>query len=304
MRALHPNPESTWRHNKGRPKEGYRHMPFLYLVEDEQLDGVTEGDSFEASFVRLIGVRHGSGKWERTMDSFITLDTFSIGLAHKTHSGFTDELAEFVSAHEALSVWAWGLDGASALKDEEFLHKMIARRVSEDLPQEMKDDPLYAKRNFKRWDWPSWWREEWNWFIAGWYEIARHPDTMSWYIDVVLNKARWASKIATSHGFTKSTTVAALARHANSYGNSGTKKRLATSIEKASSSCEDAIMDVLYSPGMYHKSGEAKRLKWIRELFERCPFPSSLSTDALNLESPVKRVDGSRPRFLDWEPML
>ncbi len=300
MRVVHPMPESVWRHNKKKAREGYRHMPYIHRVEDEQLDAVTAGKTFEAKFIRRIGERRG-GKWNRPMDSFITLDTFSIGLAHKTHSGFTDELAEFVTKNPELASWAWGPEGSAALMDEDFLHEHMPRRTASAAPGDLLSDPDYPKQNWRRWDFPSWWKEEWDWFVAGWYEIARHPTTMKWYINEVLNKPRWAAKKARKFGFVKASTVGALARHANSYGNSGTNKRLIKSIDAVGypdQASEDDVMDHLYSPGMYHKRGEAKRLATIREDFKDVSFPHVVSADNLDYSGPIKRIDGTVPRFV------
>lgn len=300
----HPLPEKRWRHNDGKPEEGYLHIPYYGEAKDTQLLEMTAGDNFTRKYVRTVANIEDE-RTSRPIDSLITLDTGSYGYAHDTYPSFFEDLAEFINESDenrAIAVHAWGEDGVKVLSDKKGMVKMMPKRTASDVPASIKNDPKYEKTNWKRWDFPGWWKDEWDWFAAGWHEIARHPKVVRWYTHGILGKARAAVKEASKRGFKKAYSAAALARHANSHGSGGMRRDVRKSIEDVGypeSADEDDVLERLYTE-YYHKKygGKLDRLKRIKKEFGDGPAPKSVSADDLDYSVQPVHVDGSTPAFV------
>jgi len=301
----HPVPTSRWRHNGGKPEEGYRHFPYYGTgVRDEQMLEMTAGDDFVRKFVRQLANIDSGGKTTRPFDAYHTLDTASVGFAHDTYPSFFEDLSEFIRKspeNRKIAVHAWGEDGAELLSDPKGMVSIMPRRTNDTAPSRLIDNPKYPKPNFKRWDFPDWWdSEKWDFFVAGWHEIARHPKVVEWYTHESLGKLRWGVAKAREYGFKKASSAAALARHANSYGKTGSGKRIAKAVAEVGwpeNANEDQVLHQLYLKH-YHKNGELGRLKEIKDRFGSGPIPTDISAKRLDYSVKPRHVDGSVPAFV------
>jgi peptidoglycan hydrolase-like protein with peptidoglycan-binding domain len=80
--------------------------PFPY--SDRQLEAVTGTGSWSAGAIRLVtGYDAARRTVNRGWDSFTTLDTFSIGIAHWWSDTAPELLAEIARREPELAAWAW-----------------------------------------------------------------------------------------------------------------------------------------------------------------------------------------------------
>jgi len=273
---VHPPPEPTWRHNKGKPDEGYWHFPLTYTRADPALEEATDEDSFESRYVRLIGGygKHSGGGWSRGPSSFITLDGYSVGISHQWSKHFPDDLADFARDYPELTAWAFGAETAENLLDEAWMARVLPPQRGFD----SKD----------RWD------LDWDWFPAGWWEIAYHPTMIRWQVADLLKKPKAALKVMKEHGWTKESTLAALGRLANSRGSGGMRKAVRQTIEAVGDDEDDVIRHLYFDKYSYED-----RYERIMGMFssDRGTAPSSVSADRLDYDVDPVRPDGSYPRY-------
>lgn len=326
--ALHPVPVSTWRHNDGEPLVGYHHKPLTYHKHDAQMDAITDVDTFEARYVRLIGGWRKGGKkgtyWSRGPDSFITLDTYSIGIPHFWALYFPEEFAEFIQdGGRTLVEWGIGTEFTDLMEDQLememeitingkvethrerwwFLHEALSIEDPEDPRHKGKpyDEIWRPKRGF---DHPDRWQQSWDWFPAMCNEIMRHPKAIHWQTDQLLGKVRGAFKVMKKHDWTKEFTLAALGRYANSRGVGGMRRDIRKAIKKIGSTDEDVVIDYVYNTWRNYGS----RYKRIKRRFSSEPgtAPKRVSATRLKYDAMVPvRVDGTHPVFVreasDWK---
>lgn len=207
-------------------KWGYDHLPLVYDRRDPQATAMTEG-SVAGSLLRLVGgFDRERETWSRAWDSWISLDTYSIGVAHWWAETAPGLLARIAREEPILAAWAWGDDGAKLLDDP---------------------DKLRALTGTQRGKMPH--RAELDWLLAGWYEIARHPRCVAIQADHWLgNYARKAWERMERYGWHRASSLAALARMANSGGLrhiDAARKRLGSRADE-SDVCELALGDGYY----------------------------------------------------------
>jgi hypothetical protein len=145
--ALHPLPPITrrWRFDHAEL------APFPY--SDTQLEAVTGTGSWSAGAIRLVaGYDAARRTVNRGWDSFTTLDTFSIGIAHWWADTAPELLAEIARREPDLAAWAWGSKTAELLADEDWLPS--------------RHPPQRGKKTLSA---------DLHWLLSGWWACARHP---------------------------------------------------------------------------------------------------------------------------------
>jgi hypothetical protein len=280
--AVHPVPEGHWGANKSNPDTGYWHFPKTYLKPDPHMDELTSTGSFESRYIRLVGGRkHRKGEvvWSRGPDSFITLDGYSVGLGHQWSKYYPEDLAEMAKEHPELVTWAFGEELAAKLCDPKFLEAEIP-----------------SKRGF---DNKGYWKEEWGWFIAGLYEISRHPLWIRNQVSELLKKPKAGLKEARERGWTREITVAALGRYANSRGNGGMRRDVRRVVEKLGHARELEVIEYLY---LEYRDYESRWKKLKKAFSDKCDSaPGSISSRRFNWDAKPCRHDGSVPKFVELE---
>jgi len=193
LQPLHPLPEITDRWN-------YDHCPGQYRTRDPYWLMMTGSGSLADGLLRLVsGYRPSSDKFSRLPDDFISLDTYSIGIAH-WWSKYAPKMLNGI--HEKLIKHAWGMDRKSFFKE---LKKF---------PLDKGKGRLSDHKNLP-------------WLLAGWYEIGRHPHVVFAQVQFWLTECAYpALKICADYDLKDNATLACLARIANSRGSSNAKKWL------------------------------------------------------------------------------
>jgi len=292
------------------------------------MDQITRGDCFVARYVRLIGGRKGSkGRWNRGPDSCITLDTLSMGLPHFWMADIPEYISDLISLHPDLCMHAWGEEAVALMAHP--LELSLEISFEHDASQEGDDDDLVTfndtwwwlhevfsdedpddekwkgrpyseifrpKRGFDR---KGTWRKEADFFIAGWYEIARHPRVIEWQVENFLDKPEGALPLMAEYGWSKEFTLAALGRLANSRGVSGARKGVRRVIQKLGTTDEDEVIDYLYNK-YYGEGVYTDRYDLIKTQFDssKGSAPKKVAASDLDYDSvPVARVDGSTPEW-------
>lgn len=208
LKPRHPEPEPKWRHNSGKPHEGYHHWPFLYRVQDAWWIYVTSAETVLAKFLRIVsGVSITNGTVSRPPDSMIGLDGYSLSIDHQWSRYAPDRIAALARELPQLVAWAWGPEAVEALKDPNWLRALIPPRKG-----------FYDDRTYPGQLWPAY-----RWLAAGWFEIARHPAVIQvWVREGVVSKLRSAIDYARKHfGVATEREVLLVARAMNSFGVSG-----------------------------------------------------------------------------------
>lgn len=260
-------------------KWGYDHIPDVYQKVDPQWDQITGNGSFVAGLLKLVSNSKGGGKFSRGPDSWISLDTVSVGIAHWWAGTLPNLFSKFAQEKPALCVWAWG-----------------------DKPAELMKDPNFLKEHLqaKRGKYPH--NNKFNWLLSGWYEISRHPEIIGiccreWlesYVppsNIIMEKYHWK----------KGTTKAGLIRLTNSRGSKGMFSLIDKGIKELKSKAEDKVMPFVYET-LYEKPDRWKSIlsaKEFKKPFENSQGQSLLTVKELDFMSPeVVRTDGSKPGFL------
>jgi hypothetical protein len=148
--------------------------------------------------------RRGIITYDRSPDDFITLDTYSIGVAHWwAHTAPKQILQPFTERLPDLAAQAWGERGCDALRD----HKMTRA-----ITGTAKGHRRYNPRTL-------------SWIAAGWWWIARQPDALAlqcelWaqdYIGEAVNLVRSLNlPLDQLSGAERGVVLAAIARMCNS----------------------------------------------------------------------------------------
>ena len=182
---------------------GYDHAELTkFPYKDIQLELATSNGTWGSGMIRLVSGYSTSRKtFNRGLDSFITLDTYSLGIAHWWAESAPELLSELATKEPEIASWAWGDKVAILLQDEDWLLEIIP-----------------PKRGKKQYD------DSLAWLLAGWWACARHPRVVriqveTWfqeYINRALNVANsmhWTDHLASDIG---GKILAALTRAANS----------------------------------------------------------------------------------------
>lgn len=273
MKALHPIPPAT-------SKWGYDHIPNVYLKPDPQWEEITSTGSFEAGLCRLVSgwrVQRRGHSFSRGPDSWISLDTYSVGFAHwwaKTAPNIFDVIC---TKCPELAVYAWGEEPAAAMMNPQWLRTFAPPKRGK-----MGHDPHL------------------DGLLAGWHAIARHPDVIRICAEEWLdNYVPAGLELMKKYGWEKGASLAGLVRITNSRGSSGMKKIIRKAINIVGSSAnEDDVIEMAF----VHKDlyDHPERLELIRTWPEfRGNAPFVVSTDSLNFDVAPRRVDGSIPPFVD-----
>lgn len=137
-------------------------------VIDSQLETITSTDTWLSGMIRLVSGRKtsrmGGYHYSRGLDSLITLDTISIGIAHWWAGTIAKQIAKPLAERLPREVVdaAWGPEGFAILTDPERLDKILG------------DERGLRRYNPVRLDW----------FAAGWRAVARRPDAAAIQIGV------------------------------------------------------------------------------------------------------------------------
>ena len=137
-------------------------------VVDTQWEEMTSTGSWLSSMLRLLTGRsvNRSGKvtYDREVDDFVTLDTYSVGIAHWWAGTAPDQLFQpLVQKFPALAEEAWGKEGAKILRDS-------PKKLMEITGVE-KGHRRYNPRTL-------------SWIVAGWYHVARRPEVIAFMVEL------------------------------------------------------------------------------------------------------------------------
>ena len=271
--VLHPVPTKT-------SKWGYDHLPWVYKVPDPHFVDVTSTGSLEAGLVRLVaGYSARNNSFSRGPDSWMSLDTYSVGFAHLWAETAPDMLAKVASRHPRLAEYAWGQYGAGVMKDADTMRRITGTRKGE-VPH----------------------RSDLDWLLAGWHEIARHPDVLRvhvehWllkYVDEALVYLRY-------RGWQRRTTLAGLVRVNNS---GGMRRLFDRAVKETNGAGEDEVLRLVFTDEDLY--GKPDRL---RSILDAPEFSGDVSEDwspsvsSLRYDVAVVRPDGSTPRFPSLQTM-
>jgi hypothetical protein len=265
---LHDLPPAT-------EKWGYDHLPMVWEKKDPQLEAMTSNGNFEAGLVRLVSGWDGRD-FSRGPDSWISLDLYSIGIAHWWSDTAPKILDEICTRCPELAAFAWGEDAAKAMMDPRWLEELHPPKRGK-MPHDRSLD----------------------WLLAGWYAIARHPDVIRVCVDEWLDSYTPAGiELMIKYRWEKGTTLAGLIRMTNSRGSGGMKSIIRKAIDKVGSSRkEDEVIEMAFM----HKDlyDHPERLELIQSWSEfRGDAPHRVSADALDYTVEPQRIDGTIPPFV------
>lgn len=137
-------------------------------VIDHQWEEMTATGSWIASMLRLLTGRSvtSSGKtiYDREVDDFVTLDTYSLGIAHWWSGTAPGQLLQpLANKFPELAEEAWGKKAADLLKNN-------PKKVMEITGIE-KGHRRYNPRTL-------------SWLVAGWYHVARRPEVIAFMVEL------------------------------------------------------------------------------------------------------------------------
>lgn len=291
----HPVPEWVWNQGKHTTKRSYYRIPNDYRAKDEHLDALTEGGSLVGEWVRLVAGRRG-GTYSRTPESCITLDGISLGIDHRWSKYLPKRLAEIATRYPGVCAWAWGADGAALMRSPDFLTHYFARAGK---LQNGAVEYHFPRGMHHKTEWPLQ-RPVWDWFVAGWYEIARHPAVLRLWIEGTLDKLRGAFRLCDRWGWEPTDQLVALiARAANSYGVAGVRRQLETYAQDYGHLANDPIKLVraFYDdPDEYDHSERDDRI--MRAFSDSKADLEDVDASALNWDAPVVRFNGTVPNWV------
>jgi hypothetical protein len=136
----------------------------------------SHGRWYDAMFRLVSGWEARRGTFSRVPKDWISLDEFSIGIAHFWADTAPKLLAGFVASLPDLSAEAWGEDTARKMRDEDWIRDQI--RV------------LTGKRPHQA---------RYNWLCSGWWYAARREDAMAWQATEWLRKYGRSAKRTIKH---------------------------------------------------------------------------------------------------------
>jgi len=275
LTALHPLPPDTdGDGDPGSERWGYDHAIDGYSKADPHWQAVTAG-TVEGALLRLVsGWSPRKRTFSRHPDDWISLDTYSIGIAHWWAETADDLLAAIYDADPDLAVWAWGEDGADLIGPLGDLEEWTG-----------------VKRRKTDYD------DRFDWLLAGWYAISRHPTALR------VQCAHWLDRYAAPAladckrwGWTSARSLAAVARMRNSG-----KQRHIDRVRNAHPGWDEArTCQVAMGPGYY---GHADRWDAILAMPElHAPLPATLDASRLALDVLPVRIDGTVPTWPEPVP--
>jgi peptidoglycan hydrolase-like protein with peptidoglycan-binding domain len=283
-RALSPQPAPLHGLPPITRRWGFDHAelrPFPY--SDTQLEAITGTGSWTAGAIRLVaGYDAGRRTVNRGLDSFTTLDTFSIGIAHWWADTAPELLAEIARREPNLAAWAWGRHTAEQLEDEDWLPT--------------RHPPRRGKKTLQ---------PELHWLLSGWWACARHPSVASiqceLWLDKYVGRARtaakrlgWEDELMGSDG---GKILVALARAANS-GRGSTQIRQFRQGDGALAALKRFYLaDRDDSPRGYDKPDRWKKIVAWNEFDGPAPDASADLLQGLDFSVAVQRHDGSTVVF-------
>ncbi|WP_299844151.1 hypothetical protein [uncultured Roseovarius sp.] len=267
LEALHPIPHST-------QKWGYDHLPYLYRKQDLQWEAITGTKSFEAGLCRLVSGWDGSN-FSRGPDSWISLDTYSIGIAHWWAKTAPELLSSICDQQPILAEFAWGKTTSMAMTNPDWLLEVVP--------------PVRGKTPHHK---------NLDWLLSGWFAIARHPNVIKICVDTWLaGYTKTPLKLMEEYGWNNGTSLAGLVRMTNSRGSSGVKKLVKRAINLVGNSTDEmAVIKLAFEhPDLYDKP---KRLKLIQSWPEFvAAAPQEVDHLTLFYDAEPQRVDGTVPVF-------
>lgn len=266
--AHHPVPSAT-------RKWGYDHLPDVFHKPDPQWERITDTGSFGAGLCRLVSGWNGQ-YFSRGPDSWISLDTYSIGFAHWWADTARELLDDICTRRPDLAAFAWGEEAAKAMTDPNWLMELAP-----------------PKRGKMAHD------KKLDWLVAGWYAVARHPDVIRICVEEWLdNYVPAGLALMSEYGWRKGTSLAGLVRITNSRGDAGMRRLIKKAIARVGSNDnEEAVIEMVFT----HKSlyGHSDRLEYIRSMSEFSGgAPRAMSSNSLDFAVTPQRVDGSVPPFV------
>jgi len=274
---LYPLPKST-------QKWGYDHIPDVYNKVDKQWRQITGDGSFISGLLRLLSGYKGNGKFSRGPDSWISLDTVSVGIAHWWADTIPDLFSRIATEKPLLTKWAWGEEAAEAMKDPKFLKGHLkAKRGA--VPHNKKFD----------------------WLLSGWYEISRHPEVIEICVkDWIDSYIPPGQSVFKKYKWKLGTTLAGLVRLANSRGAKGMASLVKKGMSELGTDSETEVLPFVYKE-LYKKPERWEQItSWnqFKQPFKR-EKGSLLTPDQLDFVSPpIVRVDGSSPLFVKEGSLL
>lgn len=266
MKYIHKLPEITrlW---------GYDHAPLLYNKPCRVWADALSNGSVESGLMKIVSGQKSTkngATFSRPPDSWISLDTFSLGFAHWWSSTAIRLLNEFSIKNEFLSNYAFN---DAPVQDIKWLSSVITPKKGK-MPHNKKYD----------------------WILSGWWEIGLHPDTMDFCVKYWLdNYAQESLETAFKYGFKNASTFAGLCRISNSRGTGGMRSMLSKCAKENKKLNEKELMEKLFTD--YYKYPDRWDLIKSMKEFD-CNIPNSLSSKNIKFNrSLVERYDGTKPSW-------
>lgn len=290
---LHPLPAGK---RTGSGQNANDQFPDFMNVRDPYWLATTKG-TFEGALLRTVSGAKGIGEdltFSRPPDSYISLDSVSIGIAHWWAETIPAILKDIAIKHPAIARWAWGDFVAERMKDFDWIDSQIfygPNIEGKPLPKVSGltggkaraaiYKSLTSASSFKSHD-----EVKYNWLLSGWHEIGRHPEIIklqarNWF----KHYANPAKDAMLKHNFKSERMYAGLCRMANS-GAGSMKSNIRKAVQNSSSSNEADILRLAFSPGYYD---ELDRLAYIENNFSMTPVNLTLDVESLNF-LPLKDI--------------
>lgn len=148
---------------------GYDHAheygDLKFPIKDTAWESFTSHGRWHDAMFRLVSGWKPGGRFSRDPKSWISLDEFSIGIAHYWAGTAPKFLSSFVKALPELSARAWGAETAEKMRDPDWIREQVRAKK--------------GKRKHQ---------SRYNWICAGWWWVARHPEAMKFQAQEWLRK--------------------------------------------------------------------------------------------------------------------
>ncbi|MBD3261169.1 MAG: hypothetical protein GF334_05720 [Candidatus Altiarchaeales archaeon] len=263
---------------------GYDHAPNVFNKVDKQWQEITGDGSFVSGLLRLVSNYKGKGKFSRGPDSWISLDTVSVGIVHWWADTIPPLFKRFALEKPDLAEWAWGKEASEAMKDTKFLEKHL---------------------NAKRGKFPH--NKKFDWLLSGWYEIARHPEIIEICADHWLQSyVPPSGRVMKKYGWRRSYTKAGLIRITNSRGAGGMSSMVKRAVRELDTKSERKVLPYIFEE-LYKKPRRWEKITtWpqFKEPFEKGGETLLVANRLDFVSAPIIRVDGSTPRFVSEGNLL
>lgn len=270
---------------------GYDHAevePWPY--KDAQWIQMTSTGLWAAGMLRMVsGYKPSRGTVSRGPDSWISLDTYSVGIAHWWAKTAPKLFARIALEAPDLARWAWGSERAEKMEDKRWLPSQVKPRRRKNQKVKGHDSRL-------------------DWLCAGWWAIARHPRIVRiqcdhWLGNYPASARRHAEKLGWSDALRGSDGGLILAGLTRMHNSGAAYRRVRAGKKEARSRDPITILETAYhlprDKGGYGKPGRWRKLISWDEF--KGPAPQRLSAaDALLMDVEPRRTDGSPVVFPDW----